>query len=64
MYVARQETSLSLAQIAREFNRDHTTVLHALRAVATRLEPGSDTAAILHRTCELPSTTGSRTPLR
>ena len=43
MYLARQETSLSLAQIAREFNRDHITVLHAIRRVTKRLEPGSDT---------------------
>ncbi len=44
MYLAREETSISLAQIAREFNRDHTTVLHAIRTVAARLEPGSDTS--------------------
>jgi chromosomal replication initiator protein len=53
MYLTRQETSLSLAQIAREFNRDHTTVLHAIRTVSSRLAPESETAAILHRTCEL-----------
>ncbi|MEK6271861.1 MAG: chromosomal replication initiator protein DnaA [Actinomycetota bacterium] len=53
MYLTRQETSLSLAQIAREFNRDHTTVLHAIRKVSTRLAPESETAAVLHRTCEL-----------
>jgi chromosomal replication initiator protein len=53
MYLTRQETSLSLAQIAREFNRDHSTVLHAIRTVATRLEPGSQTTATLHRTREL-----------
>jgi chromosomal replication initiator protein len=53
MYLTRQQTSLSLAQIAREFNRDHSTVLHAVRTVSARLEPGSDTSTILHRTCEL-----------
>jgi chromosomal replication initiator protein len=53
MYVTREETSISLAQIAREFNRDHTTVLHAIRTVATRLEPGSDTLVTLHRSREL-----------
>jgi chromosomal replication initiator protein len=53
MYLTRQETSLSLAQIAREFNRDHSTVLHAIRTVSTRLGPESETAATLHRTCEL-----------
>ena len=39
MYLTREQTSLSLAQIAREFNRDHSTVLHAIRTVASRLEP-------------------------
>jgi chromosomal replication initiator protein len=53
MYLAREETSISLAQIARAFNRDHTTVLHAIRAVAGRLEPGSETIVSLHRTREL-----------
>ena len=53
MYLAREETSISLAQIAREFNRDHTPVLHAIRTVATRLEPGSDTVVSLHRSREL-----------
>ena len=53
MYLARDETSISLAQIAREFNRDHTTVLHAIRTVAARLEPGSDTVVRLHQSREL-----------
>jgi hypothetical protein len=53
MYLTRQETSLSLAEIAREFNRDHTTVLHAIRTVSTRLAPESETATVLQRTCEL-----------
>jgi chromosomal replication initiator protein len=53
MYLTRRETELSLAQIAREFNRDHTTVLHAIRSVSARLEPGSETAASLQQTCEL-----------
>ncbi len=40
MYLSRELTSLSLAQIARQFDRDHTTILHAIRAVSsTRLEP-------------------------
>jgi chromosomal replication initiator protein len=53
MYLTREETSISLAQIARAFNRDHTTVLHAIRTVAGRLEPGSETVVSLHRTREL-----------
>jgi chromosomal replication initiator protein len=49
MYLARELTPLSLAEVARAFDRDHTTVLHATRAVAERLEPGSETAESLHR---------------
>jgi chromosomal replication initiator protein len=49
MYLARDLTGLSLAQIAAAFNRDHTTVMHALRAVEGRLEPGSETSEALHR---------------
>jgi chromosomal replication initiator protein len=50
MFLARELTPLSLAEIARRFNRDHSTVLHATRAVAERLEPGSETADAIHRT--------------
>jgi chromosomal replication initiator protein len=49
MYVARELTPLSLAQIAREFDRDHSTVLHAIRTVSQRLEPGSETAEAIHK---------------
>jgi chromosomal replication initiator protein len=49
MYMARELTGLSLAEIARGFDRDHTTVLHAVRTVKSRLEPGSDTATAVHR---------------
>ena len=49
MYLARELTPLSLSQIARAFDRDHTTVIHAVRAVSGRLEPGSDTATAVHR---------------
>lgn len=48
MYVARNSTSHSLAQISRAFERDHSTVLHAIRTVERRLEPGSD----IHRALE------------
>jgi chromosomal replication initiator protein len=48
MYVARNQTTLSLAEIARAFNRDHSTVLHSIRAIEKRLEPGSD----IHRALE------------
>lgn len=36
MFIARQD-GLSLPQIAKVFSRDHTTVLHACRAVSGRL---------------------------
>jgi chromosomal replication initiator protein len=49
MYLARDLTSSSLAEIARAFDRDHTTVLHAVRAVEGRLEPGSDTESHVNR---------------
>jgi chromosomal replication initiator protein len=49
MYITRELTSLSLSQIARAFDRDHTTVMHAIRAVTGRLEPGSETATTIHR---------------
>jgi len=48
MYLAKEMTSLSLAEIARSFDRDHSTVIHAIRSVTARLEPGSDTAAAVH----------------
>jgi chromosomal replication initiator protein len=48
MYLARELTTLSLAEIARGFDRDHSTVLHAIRSVATKLEPGSETAQAIH----------------
>lgn len=48
MFLARDLTPLSLVQIAREFNRDHSTVIHAIRAVEQRNEPGSDTAGDLN----------------
>jgi chromosomal replication initiator protein len=48
MYLARQLTPLSLAEIARGFDRDHTTVLHAIRAVDSRLEPGGELASAIH----------------
>ncbi|HEY7151210.1 MAG TPA: chromosomal replication initiator protein DnaA [Solirubrobacterales bacterium] len=49
IYLARDLTSLSLAQIARGFNRDHSTVLYATRAVSSRLEVNSETTISLER---------------
>jgi chromosomal replication initiator protein len=48
MYVARNTTDASLAEIARAFNRDHSTVMHSIRTVEKRLQPGSD----IHRALE------------
>ncbi len=48
IYVSRTSTSASLAEIARAFGRDHSTVLHSIRTVEKRLEPGSD----VHRALE------------
>jgi chromosomal replication initiator protein len=53
IYLARELTPLSVAQIARDFNRDHSTVLHAIRAVSGRLEVNSDVTAALQRTRRL-----------
>ena len=49
IYLSRELTSLPLAQIARDFNRDHSTVLHAIRSFSAGLEPGSQAAITLHR---------------
>jgi chromosomal replication initiator protein len=49
MYLARELTGLSLTQIARGVGRDHTTVMHGVRAVQGRLQPGSETEAAIHK---------------
>ncbi len=36
MYLARKHTEESLAEIGRTFNRDHSTVLHAIKVVSDR----------------------------
>jgi chromosomal replication initiator protein len=59
MYLSREMTTLSLAQIAREFDRDHSTVLHAIRTVSKRLEPGSETSTAINRVRASLGTTGS-----
>jgi chromosomal replication initiator protein len=59
MYLARELTPLSLSQIAREFDRDHSTVLHAIRAVSKRLEPGSEESQAIHKVRSTLGTTGS-----
>ena len=58
MYLSREMTTLSLAQIARDFDRDHSTVIHAIRTVSKRLEPGSETAEAVHKVRRTLGTTG------
>jgi len=48
MFLSRELTPLSLSQIAREFDRDHSTVIHAIRSIGDRNEPGSTTAGDIH----------------
>lgn len=42
MYLIRQLTSTSLEDIGKYFNRDHSTVKYALRAVEAAITPGSE----------------------
>ena len=49
MYVARNRTDLSLAQIARAFDRDHSTVLSSIRRVEKDLDTGGDVHRALER---------------
>ena len=48
MYLSRELAGASMPLIGRAFQRDHTTVLHAIRAVQARNEPGSDVALAIH----------------
>jgi len=48
MWICRQTTSASTPEIAKQFGRrDHTTVLHACRAVEGRLAKGEESIATL-----------------
>jgi chromosomal replication initiator protein len=49
MFLSRELTGASLPRIAAAFERDHSTVMHAIRAVQGRIEPGSETADAIHR---------------
>jgi chromosomal replication initiator protein len=49
MYLTREMTELSLVQIAREFGRDHSTVLHAIRNVERQLGTESEADALIHK---------------
>jgi chromosomal replication initiation ATPase DnaA len=49
IYLARQLTTRSLAEIARCFGpRDHTTILHAVRQVERRRQHDPDLGLVLH----------------
>lgn len=51
MFVAHRVTALRLSQIGRQFGRDHTTVLHAVRQTQFRMSRDADLAARVTR-CE------------
>ena len=40
MYLIRQLTNLSFPEIGKEFARDHTTVMHAVKKVEAALKTG------------------------
>ena len=48
MFLIRSQTNLSLNDIGREFdNRDHTTVLHAIKRVEERMKSDADLTEIV-----------------
>ncbi|MFN3387482.1 MAG: helix-turn-helix domain-containing protein [Allosphingosinicella sp.] len=49
MYLASQVTPASLPQIGRRLNRDHTTVMHGIRAVRKRMAEDPELAARVGR---------------
>jgi chromosomal replication initiator protein len=53
MYLSREATGLTLKSIAREFDRDHSTVLHAIRRIEASLGPDSETQRALDKSREL-----------
>ena len=63
MYLSREMTPLSLADIARQFDRDHTTILHAIRAVSARAATDADVSDTIHRVRELLGTEPPDTPV-
>ncbi len=47
MYLARKHTEESLADIGKAFNRDHSTVLHSIKAVTTQMVKNNSVGAQL-----------------
>ena len=43
IYLIRQLTNLSTPEIGKEFNRDHSTVLHSINKVEAALNKGDET---------------------
>jgi chromosomal replication initiator protein len=62
MYLTRELTALSLADIARCFDRDHSTVLHAVRRIEHELEPDSPLHRELTQARAMVSTDAVHTP--
>lgn len=55
MFLAKEMTPLSLSQIGRRLNRDHTTVLHATREVPRLMAADAGLARRIRRTRRLAS---------
>lgn len=53
MYLCRELAGLSLPVIGREFDRDHTTVLHAARKIRDEIATGGRTASQVRHLTEL-----------
>lgn len=49
MAITRLKTNLSLVEVGELFNRDHGTVIHACRSIATRMEVEPETRGIYER---------------
>jgi chromosomal replication initiator protein len=62
MYLSREATGRTLKSIAREFDRDHSTVLHAIRRVESSLGPESDSQRALDKSRELLKRAASQAP--
>ncbi len=52
MYLSRELTGSSSSVIGAAFRRDHSTVLHAIRVVGERDQPGSEVAQAIHNARE------------
>lgn len=62
MYLARELGHHSLPRIGRAFGRDHTTVFHAVRAVAARCQADPEFAAMVEAAAALSHTIPQEAP--